>query len=229
MLKTHLQFLVLFTLLYTLPLSAQPGIKVGLSTSALQSSTEDFRPFLGYDVSWLQDGTSNPLFGLQLGVFYTIKISNALKLQPELFFSQRGYQFDQTPLYNTNYSLNINFLELPVHLEYFLPVNWSFNPVIKAGLFAALKLSSNKTIMIEDEEISGNLSSVNDIDYGLIFGIGAEFPVWGGQLLFDLRVNWGFANVMTQPNEYISISGDPGTVKTRAVTLMTGYRFNLDW
>ena len=42
-----------------------------MSTSALQSSQEDFRPFLLYEVSWLQDGTSNPVFKLQFGVFYT--------------------------------------------------------------------------------------------------------------------------------------------------------------
>jgi hypothetical protein len=150
-------------------------------------------------------------------------------LQPELYFSQRGYQFDQTPLYNTNYSLNINYLELPVLFEYFLPLDWSFNPVIIAGPFAALKLSSNKTIRFADEEVSSEVSSVNDLDYGLIFGIGAEFPAWDGQIIFDLRINWGFANVMTQPDDFISLSNDPGTVKTRAIILMTGYRFNLDW
>jgi hypothetical protein len=77
MLKTVLWFLVTITLLFSIQVNAQPGIKVGISTSALQSSREVIRPFLGYDVSWLQDGTSNPAFELQLGIFYTIKISNA--------------------------------------------------------------------------------------------------------------------------------------------------------
>lgn len=230
MFKTFLLILIVFLIPFIIPLSAQPGIKAGMSISALQSSTEDFRPFLGYEVSWLQDGTSNPEFGLQLGIFYTVKFSDAFKLQPELYFSQRGYQFDQTPFYNTNYSLNINYLELPVLLEYFLPLDWSFNPVITAGPFFALKLSSNKTIRIADEEITaGVVSSVNDIDYGLVFGIGAEFPAWDGQIIFDVRMNWGIANVMTQQEDFISVSDDPGTVKTRAVILMIGYRFNLDW
>jgi len=229
MLKTTFILLIIFPLLFTIPISAQLGIKAGMSISALQSSTEDFRPFLGYEVSWLQDGTSNPEFGLQLGIFYTVNFSNAFKLQPELYFSQRGYQFDQTPLYNTNYTLNINYLELPVLFEYFIPLNWNFNPIISAGPFAALKLSSDKSIRIEDEEINGNVTSVNSIDYGLVLGIGAEFPAWDGQIIFDLRVNWGFANIMTQTDDFISIADDPGTVKTRAVILMTGYRFKLDW
>jgi len=150
MLKTALRFLVAIALLLSIPVNAQPGIKGGLAVSGLQSSNEDFTPFLGYEVSWLQDGTSNPVFGVQLGIFYTIKFSKVFNLQPELYFSQRGYQFDQTPLYNTNYSLNINYLELPVLFEYFLPLDWSFNPVIIAGPFAALKLISNKTIRFAD-------------------------------------------------------------------------------
>jgi len=229
MFKTFLLILIVFLIPFIIPLSAQPGIKAGMSISALQSSTEDFQPFLGYEVSWLQDGISNPKFELQLGIFYTIKFSDAFKLQPELHFSQRGYQFDQTPFYNTNYSLNINYLQLPVLLEYFLLLDWSFNPVITAGPFFALKLSSDKIIRIADKEITGGVSGVNDIDYGLVFGIGAEFPAWDGQIILDVRMNWGFANVMTQPDNFLSVSDDPGTVKTRAVILMTGYRFNLDW
>jgi hypothetical protein len=229
MLKISLQFLILFSLLFTFPLNAQVGIKGGLAVSGLQSSNEDFTPFLGYEVSWVQDGASNPVFGLQLGVFYNFKFSDSFNFQPELYFVQKGYQFDQTPLYNTNYSLNINYLELPVLLEYNLPLDWGFHPIIVAGPFAALKLSSDKTIRIEDEEVNSDVSSVNDFDYGLVFGFGAEFTAWDGELIFDLRINWGFANIMTQPDDFITLSGDPGTVKTRAVTLMTGYRFNLDW
>ena len=74
MFKIALQFLILFLFLLTFPLSAQPGIKGGLAVSGLQSSSKDFTPFLGYEVSWLQHGTSNPVFGLQLGVFYTVTL-----------------------------------------------------------------------------------------------------------------------------------------------------------
>ena len=58
-------------------------------------------------------------------------------------------------------------------------------------------------------------------------GIASEFPVWNGEIIFDLRINWGLANVLSQPDDFINLYDDPGTVKTRAVTLMTGYRFNL--
>ncbi len=76
MLKSTLQFLVTIKLLFTFQINTQPGIKLRMNTSALQSSKEDIRPFLVYEVLWLQYGTSNPEFGLQLGIFYTLKLSN---------------------------------------------------------------------------------------------------------------------------------------------------------
>lgn len=229
MLRYTKQYFILFVFLFTIPISSQPGLKGGISISALQSSKEDFRPFLGYEVSWLQDGVSNPTLGLQLGAFYTFKFSDAFNLQPEIYFSQRGYQLDQTPLYNANYSLQINYFELSGLLEYYLPLSWSFHPVIMVGPFAAIKLSSNKKIRILDERISSDISSIKASDYGLVFGLGSEFNAWGGQVIFDLRINWGFSNIMLQPDDFINLSDDPGEVKTRAITLMTGYRFNLNW
>ena len=220
--RTSLVFAVLLVFFAWSDLFAQGGIKGGLSVSALQSSKEDYRPFLGYEVGWIQDGISNPVFGLQLGVFYTLKLSRSFNFQPEFYYSQRGYQFDQTPLYNTNYNLHINYLELPVLFEYKLPFDWGFKPGIIAGPFAALKISRNKQIQFADEEITAAVSSVNNFDYGLVFALGAEFNVWNGQIILDLRINWGFSNVMNQPDEFISLSDNPGTVKTRAVIFMTG-------
>ena len=98
--RNRLVLVVLFIIFTSSDLFGQAGIKGGLSVSALQSSKEDYRPFLGYEVGWVQHGTSNPVFGLQLGVFYTLKLSDAFNFQPEFYYSQRGYQFDHTPLYN---------------------------------------------------------------------------------------------------------------------------------
>jgi hypothetical protein len=229
MLKTTFKFLVLLSFLFTIPIAAQPGIKGGLAISALQASGEDYTPFLGYEVSWLQYGTSNPVFGIQIGVFYNFNFSDNFSFQPELYFVQRGYQFDQTPLYDANYSLHINYLELPLLIEYHLPLNWGFNSIIIAGPFTSLTLNSNKRIRIAKEETEGNVTGVNNFDYGIVLGLATEFAAGEGELIFDLRINWGFANVLSQPDNFTSLYNDPGTVKSRAVTLLTGYRFNIGW
>lgn len=91
MLKSTLRFLVTIKLLFTFQINAQPGIKLRMNTSALQSSTEDVRPFLVYEVLWLQYGTSNPEFGLQHGIFYTLKFSTYLTRQPQFYIKFQNY------------------------------------------------------------------------------------------------------------------------------------------
>ena len=125
--------------------------------------------------------------------------------------------------------MTVKIIELPILFEYKLPFDWGFKPGIIAGPFAALKISSDKQIQLADEEITGTVSSVNSIDYGLVFALGSEFNAWRGQIVLDLRINWGFSNVMSKPDAYIRLSDNPETVKTRTVIFMTGYRFNWNW
>ena len=83
---------------------AQVGVQAGISLSGLLSSNpDDFRPFLGHEVEWIQYGESKSVIGIQIGLFYSIKISEYFDLQPEVSYVQRGYWFDQTPLYDATY------------------------------------------------------------------------------------------------------------------------------
>lgn len=97
---------------------AQFGVKGGVSTSGLLSKHRDFRPFIGYEVDWVQNGVSNPRIGFQVGAFYCLNISRNFVFQPELSYSQRGYYFDQTPLYDTKIKINLSYVELPFLLKY---------------------------------------------------------------------------------------------------------------
>ena len=122
----HILFITVIFLTYSSAnLNAQAGIKLGVSLSGLLSSRpDDFREFLGYEAEWIQYGESRPVLGFQLGVFYTINISDYFDFQPEINFVQRGYWFDQTPLYDARYIVNINYLEVPLFIRYKTPINF---------------------------------------------------------------------------------------------------------
>ncbi len=64
-----LVLVALFIIFTSSDLFAQAGIKGGLSASALQSSKENYRPLLGYEVGWLQHGISNPVFPIFKFIF----------------------------------------------------------------------------------------------------------------------------------------------------------------
>lgn len=230
------EFLLGISLLVLMPLNAawgQFGLKGGLALSGFQltqnsSSTtgNDYRPFLGYEVEWLQEGdAAKPDLGWQIGVFYVKTISRYFAVQPELFYSQRGLHFYQTELYNSAYSLAVDYVEVPVLLKFKIPLNWSVKPGLFGGPYAAFKLRANRTLRIEEEQNTRRVSSVNALDYGLVFGITSEFPAWSRQLLFEIRCNWGLASMMTQPKEFIDLYEDAGRVNVLAIAFLTGICF----
>ncbi|MFQ6116615.1 MAG: outer membrane beta-barrel protein, partial [bacterium] len=107
---------ILLLLVHLSTAFGQLGLKGGLAVSGFQAwqdlrpySGNDYRPFLGYEVDWIQD-EGYPDVGFQVGVFYTKDLSKHFALQPELYYSQRGLHFYQTELYSTSYSLNVNYL-----------------------------------------------------------------------------------------------------------------------
>jgi len=207
-------------------LQAQVGGKVGMSLSGLRSTNpDDFRPFLGHEIEWIQYGESRPVIGFQIGVFYSMRISEYFDLQPEVNFIQRGYWFDQTPLYDAKYVVRINYLELPVPMRYRVPID-AFDVRLFAGPFAAIKLGANGYIEYEGKEEVKSLTSVELFDYGIVMGLGSEANVGEGQMTFDVRFNWGLHNMMSQPSSYVDLYEDPGSVFNLAVALMIGYRFD---
>lgn len=230
------EFLLGISLLVLMPLTAvwgQFGIKGGLAVSGFQlsqnsssSTGSDYRPFLGYEVEWIQEGdASSPDLGLQLGIFYVKSISKYFAVQPELYYSQRGLHFYQTKLYNSAYSLKVDYIEVPLLLKFKMLLKWSVKPSLLAGPYAAFKLSANRTLRIWEEQNTKSVSSVNDLDYGLVFAIHSEFSAWSRQLLFEIRFNWGLASMMKPPREFIDLYEDAGRVNVFAISFLTGIAF----
>jgi hypothetical protein len=227
-------FIGILLLIFFLPNATfgQIGIKGGVVISGFQPwqdlspfSGNDYQPFLGYEVDWLQDDASYPDLCLQIGIFYTVDISKYFAFQPELYYSQRGLNFYKTELYNTTYSLNVSYLELPLLLKYNLPLDWQIKPSLFLGPYLALKLSANRTLDIEGETNTREVPAINNLDYGIVFAINTEFSAWAQNVMFELRINWGLANAMQQPEEFTDLYIDAGRVTVLAFTFMTGIRF----
>ena len=205
---------------------AQVGVKAGISLSGLLSSNpDDFRPFLGHEVEWIQYGESKSVIGIQIGLFYSIKISEYFDLQPEVSYVQRGYWFDQTPSYDARYVVSIDYLALPVTIRYKLPID-VFPMGLFTGPYVAIKLNANGRIEYEGKEEVKSLASVKAFDYGLVTGLGSHLDIGAGQMIVDLQFYWGLHNMMSQPSNYVDLYEDPGTVRNLAFALVMGYRFD---
>jgi hypothetical protein len=209
----------------------QAGIKSGVVLSGFRATHsdarywmgEDYRPFLGYEVEWVVEG-DYPDLGIQVGVFYTHRLSRFFSLQPEIHFAPRGLGFEQIELYNSSYHLNVNYLHVPMLLCVTPFPRWGVRPTLLAGPYGAVKLSANRVIDVWGERDTESLPNVRNMDYGLVLGVGAEFSAWARTLIVELRLDWGLANSMTQREEYTDLFADPGRMNVVAMSLMAGYR-----
>lgn len=220
----HIAFLLtpfLFQFVY-----AQIGVRAGVSLSGLLSSRpDDFRPFLGHEVEWIQYGESKAVIGVEIGLFYSIRVSDAFDLQPGVSYVQRGYWFDQTPLYDADYVVGIDYLALPVTIRYKLPID-AFEMRVFTGPYVAATLSASGSIEYEGQKEVRSLPGVKPFDYGLVAGLGSHVDVGRGQMIVDLQFNWGLHNMMSQPSSHVDLYDNPGMVRNLAFVLLLGYRFD---
>ena len=199
------------------------GVRGGIAVSGLFSSDKDFRPYLGYEVDLLQR-VGYPQYGPQLSISWDAQLLDFLSVRPEFGFVQRGYHLNQIPLYNSSYKIRTSYLELPALLRAGLP-RGRVRPGFVAGPYVAYRLAAVGRLMDRGETAVRAISTVRSLDYGMVLGVDTEVVSAGGRSLFDLRLNWGLADVMREADGFIPLHHRPGRVQVRSLTLSAGYRF----
>jgi hypothetical protein len=199
------------------------GIRCGAAVSGLLSFDKDFRPYLGYEVDILQQ-VGYPQYGPQLSVSWNARLLDFLAIRPELGFVQRGYHLNQIPLYNSSYKIRISYLELPALLRVGLP-RGRVRPGVVAGPYVACRLAAVGRLTDRGESVTRAISTVRSLDYGMVLGFDTEVLTAGGRLLFDLRLNWGLADIMREGDGFIPLHQSSGKVQVLSLGLSCGYEF----
>ena len=205
------------------PAQADVGVRGGAAISGLLSSDRDFRPYLGYEVDLLQR-VGYPQYGPQLSISWNTQLLDFLSVRPEFGFVQRGYHLNQVRLYNSSYKIRISYLELPVMLRVGLP-HGRVRPGIATGPYVAYRLAAVGRLMDRGETVTRAIPTVRSLDYGVVLGLDTEVVTPGGRLLFDLRLNWGLADIMRETDGVIPLHHTPGRVQILSLGLSTGYGF----
>ncbi|HLP96122.1 MAG TPA: porin family protein [Saprospiraceae bacterium] len=147
--------------------------------------------------------------GVTGGVFVQVPLGGKrLSLRPELLFTTKGAAYDY--LNNKNPDIKINYLELPLSLEYHL-----FGVVnLHAGGYASLLASGDGDV----SGVPGQLekASFEDFDFGWHVGTGLDI----GGLGLHFRISRGLKNVGNQ-----SASALLGDLKNSAWALTLSYGF----
>ncbi|MBL7807546.1 MAG: PorT family protein [Saprospiraceae bacterium] len=147
--------------------------------------------------------------GVTGGVFVQLPLGGKrLSLRPELLFTTKGAAYDY--LNNKNPDIKINYIELPLSLEYHL-----FGVVnLHAGAYASLLASGDGDV----SGVPGQLekASFEDFDFGWHAGTGLDF----GGLGLHFRISRGLKNVGNQTATELL-----GDLKNSAWALTLSYGF----
>lgn len=225
--KIPLLFFTICVLLSVISAKAQFGIKAGAGVSDIIFAVGGQSPYLGYEVDHL---THNyPLFSYQLGFFGVIDLNKHFEFQPELQFARQGINYDINFQYDEIvYRLYIWYMNLPFLFRYKMKLKKQSHPILLLGPYASLKLKGTKITEYDGQQTVENINNLKDFDFGLTFGFGYDFDLSrGGNLMTDLRCNYGLMNMMGFIEGHIPDHNGPKNAKARNISLMLmiGYRF----
>ncbi len=158
------------------------GLKTGLNIATVKSDSEPLNK-----MEWR--------YGFSIGAFVTIPLTEKIGIQPELFYSQKGYHSDEDyDEVTSEMRLDLNYIELPILLTLKISdaVHVFFGPAYSLYLNGETEtqiVRDGQVIFHEKENIESKY--VENSDFSVVFGGSLTYDI----LILDLRYTFGFTNV----------------------------------
>ncbi len=134
------------------------------------------------------DDVVSYLYGFAVGGFFTYNINETFALQPELYYSMKGWKLEAG---TEETDVKFGYIDIPVLIKVNIPLEGkSFAPNMFAGPYMAFNMSAD----IEGEDFKDEIKST---DFGLVVGAGVDVMLKEGvqMLTFDFRYSIGFAKL----------------------------------
>jgi hypothetical protein len=201
------------------------GFKIGGNTN--------FASISGVASSVMPDNTAYIGFsgGLEVGV----PMDEKFTFKTGVNYIEKGFTLDQSTDVNlgginvplgAKVNTKINYVDVPVLLQYNLPINSSIQayafagPNVSYALSGAIQTKAQVLFDINVKKIPLDLSddTYNRIDLGAAVGGGIAANIGSGQVFTDLKYNHSFTNSINDPIVDLG-------VKNRSINYQIGYRF----
>ncbi len=205
-------------------LQAQIGVRGGVNLASV---------FLDSDDQSIEDIKNTSILTPTAGVYFPIKITDFLAVQPEVSYIQKGgirNFFNNVQMYDIKETTRLNFLEIPVVLKYYIGDETRF--FVEGGPSAALAINGKKDYVVTGSGLEAPVESSVDIvfdnkesedyarrfEYGATVGAGAIF----GKVMVNLRYGLGFNNLLDND---VDATNDNKVLRTRGLSLTAGFEF----
>jgi hypothetical protein len=200
--KKLLTILTIVTLvfLFTMPnpvfgqMGITKGVKAGLNMATITGDD--------VDMGTISPGTR---MGFSVGGFVILDLPGMLGVRPEVLYSMKGAIYD-TPAGDA--IIKLDYVEVPVLLQYDLMLPGPVSPVFFAGPALAFNLSAKAESPDGTEE---DIDDIKSMDIGAVVGAGV---ILNGKITVDLRITLGLST--------IDDSDDEADVKNQVISLMAG-------
>jgi len=206
--KTFLRMALPLALLIAAPLQAQTtlGVKGGINIANVDTNIAD--------ISDLADSKT----GFVGGGFVTLGLGSLFALQPELLYSQKGFQADE---FGETVKLNTNYIEIPVLLKAQFKLAM-LRPAVYAGPVVSFETGCDVSvtdISVSCDEDEGFVDRKKN-EWGAVFGANVDLILGSITLILDGRYQLGLTNLADVPD-----SDD--SVKSNVWQIMAGVGFGI--
>lgn len=127
--------------------------------------------------------------GYQVGMFFTYTPKEWFAIHPEIVFDQRGAN---EVIYNAeSREILINYLTIPLSLDFRIPIMETFYPKFMAGPYASFKLNDRQRMIGNTTVPSFVEADITRMDVGGFVGAGLDIQSERIYFSFDIRYLFG--------------------------------------
>ena len=196
------------------------GIRNGLNISEILTSDHQIAIISGSPRSI----RNFPKTGYNGGIFLSVPLSAKFSLQPELIYSNQGATGKPSSGYTitATESYKLNFLNIPLLLQYKLPLGFFISTGPQLGLLLSAKINED-IVGVTNTNHYHVKDSYKSTDFSWVLGGGYVSPI---NLGFDIRYNLGLSNFSnTNSSKMSEAPVQDGSIKNSVVQMSIFYLF----
>ena len=133
--------------------------------------------------------------------FYDLQLNKSFAVQPEINYIRKGRYNETSELNVTNPTdFLLHYIQIPVLLQF-----RDAKTLEQTGSCFYINAGPYASFVVDNQTRPSNSALVpesNKTDWGVIFGIGYQTPIFRKDIRFDLRYDMGLSSIANQPEEY---------------------------